>query len=241
MLPDHVHVEAPAYDAVAAIGIGGITIVVAIFMPLILARGDRARALRWFAAILGLMGLSALAAYTGVLTRFDVFPPPMLIMIVTILAGSLGLGLSPMGRDLAAHTPLLALVGLQSFRLPLELAMHRAAEQGIMPVQLSYSGYNYDIVTGIGAAAFCMAGLSGLPLRRGLVWAWNVWGIGCLAAIFVIALATSPMIRAFGDDTDQLNTWVLFMPYVWLPVVLVSTAIFSHVLITRRLLLDRHS
>jgi hypothetical protein len=47
--------------------------------------------------------------------------------------------------------PLLTLVGLQSFRLPLQLALHRAAEQGIIPVQLSYSGYNFDIVTGMGA------------------------------------------------------------------------------------------
>ena len=43
------------------------------------------------------------------------------------------------------------LVGVQGFRLPLELAMHRMYERGIMPVQMSYSGLNYDILTGIRA------------------------------------------------------------------------------------------
>ena len=43
---------------------------------------------------------------------------------------------------------LATLVGVQAFRLPLELLMHRAGGLGIMPPELSYGGYNYDIVTG---------------------------------------------------------------------------------------------
>ncbi|MDX1982954.1 MAG: hypothetical protein SFV51_21975 [Bryobacteraceae bacterium] len=35
--------------------------------------------------------------------------------------------------------------------LPLELVMHHAAAEGRMPVQMSYSGWNFDIVTGITA------------------------------------------------------------------------------------------
>ena len=32
-----------------------------------------------------------------------------------------------------------------------------------------------------------------------------------------------------------LNTWVLYFPYVWLPVVLVTAAIAGHVMVTRAL------
>ena len=43
------------------------------------------------------------------------------------------------------------------------------------------------------------------------------------------------MVRLFGDDPRHLNTWVLFFPYVWLPVVLVTVALAGHLTITRAL------
>jgi hypothetical protein len=75
--------------------------------------------------------------------------------------------------------PLAVLVGVQGFRLPLELLMHRAYAEGLMPVQMSYSGRNFDIVTG--TTAWCSPRRSGSrrSAARGLVLAWNVMGIGC--------------------------------------------------------------
>jgi hypothetical protein len=67
-----------------------------------------------------------------------------------------------------------------------------------------------------------------------LIWLWNIWGMLCLLAILVIAVATAPMMRAFGDEPARLKTWVLFFPYVWLLVVMI--ALTSHLLITRKLL-----
>lgn len=227
---------APPWDPVVALGIGGLAALVAIFAPLIVANGDGGRALRWFVGFLLLMGGSAAAASSGWLSRFDLQPPPMVIMIAAVLLGSLALGLSRIGARLAQTVPLLTLIGLQSFRLPLELAMHRAAERGIMPVELSYSGYNFDIITGAAAAALYIVGVLRRDLPRSWVWAWNVWGILCLVVIVVIAVSTSPMVRAFGDDPAHINTWVLFVPYVWLPVIMVSTAIVGHIVLTRHLL-----
>lgn len=236
MLPDHIIIEAPAFDAFTAIGITAITIFVAVFAPLVLTHGDRGRALRWFLVILAVMAVSGVAASAGWLSRFDRFPPPMAMMMVAVIAGGIGLGLSPFGKRLAVATPLVALIGLQGFRLPLELLMHRAAELGIMPKQLSYSGYNFDIFSGLGAIILYIAATMGMRLPRALLWAWNIWGMLCLGAIAIIAVTTSPMVRAFGDAPGQLNTWVLYMPYVWVPVVLVTAAIAGHVLISRKLL-----
>lgn len=67
-------------------------------------------------------------------------------------------------------------------------------------------------------------------------WIWNLWGIFCLTIIAVIAVTTSPMVRAFGDEPTSVNTWVLYMPYVWLPVILVTATIAGHVLVTCELL-----
>ncbi len=54
--------------------------------------------------------------------------------------------------------------------------------------------------------------------------------------ILLIAITTSPMVRLFGDDPSNVNTWVLHFPYVWLPSILVTIAISGHIFVTRKLL-----
>ena len=161
----------------------------------------------------------------------------MAVMIVSIFAVAFAVALSPFGRSVAANVPLVTLIGLQSFRLPLEIVMHRAAGLGIMPPELSYSGYNFDIVTGAAALVLWMLMRAGARVPLWVVWLWNAWGCGCLLVIAAIAVTTSPMLRLFGDDPRHVNTWVLFWPYVWLPVVLVTIAVATHVVLTRRLLM----
>lgn len=144
------------------------------------------------------------------------------------------LGLSSFGQTSAAEVPLASLVAFQSFRLPLELVMHRAGTLGIMPAELSYSGYNFDIMTGAIAVVLWAAMRAGLAVPRAALWLWNLWGCWCLAVIAFIAIATSPMAQLFGEGA-HLNTWVLFVPYVWLPVILVTLAVFGHIVLTRAL------
>ena len=225
----------PAFDALAANGVGGLAVATAAAFVLLFSRGRPARR-RSLAVIVAIaMAGSAAAAGSGLLARFDVLPPPMAVMIVSVFAMGLALGLSRAAADTAAAVPLAALVGLQAFRLPLELVMHRAATLGIMPMELSYSGYNFDIVTGLGAVLLSAAMSAGWRVPRSVIWAWNIWGFWCLAVITVIAVTTSPLVRLFGDDPRHVNTWVLYFPYVWLPVVLVTVAFAGHITVTRAL------
>ena len=99
--------------------------------------------------------LQALAAIeaperVAVLGRFDLTPPPFVVLLLVTLLVCVYFGLSRIGATLAA-VPLAWLVGLQAFRFPLELVMHRAAVEGVMPEQMSYTGWNFDILTGITA------------------------------------------------------------------------------------------
>jgi D-alanyl-D-alanine-carboxypeptidase/D-alanyl-D-alanine-endopeptidase len=167
------------------------------------------------------------------LLRFDTRPPTMMLVVPVLLVAAIGLGLSPLGRRLALGLPLWVLVGAQSFRLPLELLMHEAYEVGLMPKQMSYSGLNFDILTGASAvvvAALVFAGRAGVRLVR----AWNLLGILLLVNIVTIALLSTPTpLRVFR--TPPANTWITAAPYVWLPTVLVAFAILGHVVIYRRL------
>jgi hypothetical protein len=99
-----------------------------------------------------------------------------------------------------------------------------------MPEYMSYSGRNFDIVTGAGAflvAALILAGRGG----RRLAAAWNVLGLALLINVVTVAILGTPRFRYFGED--QLNVWVTHPPYVWLPAVMVLAALAGHLIIFR--------
>ena len=182
-------------------------------------------------AALAWAGLSLLAANSGLLARFDARPPPLLVLLALTLLGALILGRSRVGARLALGLPLWALVGFQAFRLPLELVLHRAATDGTMPVEMSFSGYNFDILSGVSALFVALS-----LVRRGgrrLALLWNILGLLLLANVVVIAIAATPVFHAFGPD--HLNTWVCQSPFVLLPSVLVMAALFGHVVVFRKL------
>jgi hypothetical protein len=190
------------------------------------------------AARIGL-GVVAWLAFSGTLAASGFFldwearPPRAPLLLLPTLLLPLTLGLSDVGRRLAEQTPTWALVGFQAFRLPLELVMHRAAQEGVMPVQMSFEGLNFDIVTGVAA----IVGALVLRLRpsRSVAIGFSVVGITLLLAIIGIAVASLPLFGVFGREPERLNTWVGHFPFVWLPAGLVSAATLGHVVLLRHL------
>jgi hypothetical protein len=178
------------------------------------------------------MAITWAAADSGLLRQWDRNPPPFMFLIVGILVVSAAIAYSTIGGHLARHVPLWALVAVQSFRLPLELAMHGLYERGVMPVQMSYSGRNFDIVTG--ATAVIVALLAGLG-HGGPRWVavWNVIGALLLVNVVTVAILSTPRLRLFGDD--HVVTFVTYPPFVWLPAVMVVAALAGHLVIFRAL------
>jgi hypothetical protein len=178
------------------------------------------------------MAITWLAAARGILRDWQATPPPFAILAAAIVTLACVIAFGPPGRRLALGVPLWALVAVQGFRLPLELAMHAMYERGVMPEQMSYSGWNFDIVTG---ATALVLGVAVWRHRAGrwLVAAWNVLGLVLLLNVVTIALVSTPRIQAFGPD--RVNVWVTYPPFVWLPAVMVLAALAGHLVIFRAL------
>jgi serine-type D-Ala-D-Ala carboxypeptidase/endopeptidase len=178
------------------------------------------------------LSATSLAAAFG-LIRFDTMPPTLGVVLVLVIALAFGLGISRVGARLAGGIPLALLVGVHAFRLPLELMMHRAYEYGLMPIQMSYSGLNFDILTGILAivvALLVAVGRAGIRIVR----TWNLLGVLLLLNIVVIAwLSTPTPMQLFRQQ--PANTWIARPPYIWLPTVMVAFAILGHIVVWRRL------
>lgn len=207
----------------SAIGIGSLAVLMAALVAY-------ASGWRTGTAIFGIMAFEYAIASQGVLGQWERLPPPLMVMMLVLIF--LTRMLSTSGR--LDHLPIAVIVLSQAFRLPLELFMHRAYTDGIMPKQMSFSGCNFDIATGATALI-----VGGLALRgaapRWLLISWNALGSLLLLIIVTVAIASTPMFEAFGTQPHQLNTFVANVPYVWLPGVLVPTALLGHLLLWRRL------
>ena len=93
-----------------------------------------------------------LGALTGLIAsgRMESLPLHGLpLFFAPILVIAIATALSPFGGRIATAVPLTALVGFQAFRLPLELVLHEWAAQGTIPETMTWTGQNWDIVSGV--------------------------------------------------------------------------------------------
>lgn len=153
----------------------------------------------------------------------------LLVSVAAMNAVSLGIGLSPVGRWLSGLS-LPALVAFQGFRLPLELVLHSWVAQGVIPATMTWSGRNWDIVSGLlalVAAPFC---------RRSRIVAWIANGVGLilLANVMRIAILSSPV--SFGWPVAPKLELIFHVPYALIIPVCIGGALIGHIALTRALL-----
>ena len=215
-----------------AVGMTALAVVVAALMVVLVSGAGRGVAIAAAIVIAVLMVAEYALASSGILREWTRRPPPFMPAVAVPILLALVVALSPLGRRIAAAASFALIIGIQGFRLPLELVMHDAATAGLMPVQMTYTGWNFDIATGTLAIAVAWVAARS-PRSRGIVFAWNLLGTLLLINIVTIAIVSLPMFAAFGPD--RVNTWVADPPYVFLPTVLVPAAVFGHALTWRKL------
>lgn len=170
--------------------------------------------------------------HTGLLGKFDKFPAPFMFFFAALMLMSFFLAYSKYGTAVIQKVTLANLVFFQSFRILAEIVLFLALKEGLAPVQMTFEGYNFDIVTGISALVL------GIYLRKRThkkltLW-FNLLGLVFLGIIAFIALTSMPSpMRLFMKDPS--NIWVTTSPYILLPGVLVVAAMTLHLLIFRKL------
>jgi hypothetical protein len=184
------------------------------------------------------LAVPAALARAGALDRYNPLPAPALVLVLALTIVTVATALSPFGRRLASSVGVAALIGFQSFRVAVEWLLHRLFAEGVIPVEMTYAGRNFDIVSGLTAAAIGTWLASGHRLPRGWLLAWNCVGLMLLVNIVTIAVLATPV--SFRQITaGPPNLLPSTFPYVWLPTVLVQAALLGHLLIFRALPLSR--
>ncbi|UYL10306.1 hypothetical protein B9G69_006900 [Bdellovibrio sp. SKB1291214] len=182
------------------------------------------------ASVLALLwlGLGTFLTYTKV---FQFYPYPIALAYFTlVLVVSFGVALSSYGNRLALGLSLSALVLFQGFRLPLEVILHRWAQQGTMPFTMTWTGYNFDVLAGI--LALVIAPIANR--HKGAVWFFNIVGIILAFNAVYVGVMSSPL--PFAWDIEPRLLLLYHIPYFLVMPVCVGGAIAGHVILTKALL-----
>jgi hypothetical protein len=216
------------------------------------ARGGDARAARRATlasagAIAAILIASAGLAESGVLRRLA-GSPALMVYVGGCNAIAIATAFSRLGRRLALELPVWAIVGFQAFRLPLELVLHEWYAQGAIPIQMTYSGHNFDIVTGALAVLLSplLAGLDRLSARsarsaekldkvaHAVLWFFTLAGTLLLLNVASIAIRSSPVpLRTYLNEPVLLLGY--HAPYTWIVPICVAGALLGHLVAFRRL------
>lgn len=217
-----------------------VTLVLALLLGIVIAGRRRGEApqqtRRWLLGTsLGValwLGITGVASASGIL-RTHALPPPVLLFVSSSLIVATSAAFSRLGTRLIDGVPIAALVGIQAFRLPLELVLHQWHAEGVLPIQMTYSGFNFDILTGTSALLLGVwLAVRKAPPARALVLAWNVFGTLLLLNVMTIAVLSSPLpIRMFTEGVPVLLAF--YFPYGWIVPFCVGGALFGHLIVFR--------
>lgn len=195
------------------------------------------------AAWLGLAGLLVWLAYAGALGYSGILqdpalrPPGIARMVGPILVSLLALmGIGKFGRLVAAHVPLAVLVGLQSFRVGVEVCLHLLWQAGLLPHAMTLQGGNIEIIVALTAPLAAWAATRGQRARQ-VVWAWNLVGLLSLANVVVRSVLTAP-----GPlnliHTEVPNLALAQFPFSFIPGLMAPLALVLHVLVFRAMRIE---
>jgi len=173
--------------------------------------------------------------YLGVIRRPDLRPPgivfiflPALLFVIVVLVRS------PAGGRIALAIPLWILLGMQCFRIGVELFLHQLWKDGLAPKMLTFLGANVDIYIGLTAPLIAWLSRNGNAGRR-LSLFWNVLGLLVLANVVIRAVLTTPgPLNLIHSEIP--NRAIGTFPFMFIPGFFVPLAVALHVLSIRALL-----
>ncbi|HYG19992.1 MAG TPA: hypothetical protein VD816_13735 [Ohtaekwangia sp.] len=185
------------------------------------------------AAIVLWMIFTGALSVSGTLQNFSTFPPRIfLVLIIPLVAIIWILSVKVTGTILDNLSPA-ALIGLQVFRVFVEILLWALFTTNLLPVQMTFEGRNFDILAGLSAPLIAWL-YAERRISRTVVIVWNFAGLALLINIVTIAILSMPTpIRLFMNE--PANTIVTRFPFVWLPALLVPLAYGLHLLSLKQL------
>jgi hypothetical protein len=173
-----------------------------------------------YAGLLGVGGVVR-GQWLGIPGVFVLLAPVFAFVAVVLVR-------SPVGRALALSIPLPLIIGLQTFRVGVELMIHKLWELGTVPMLLTLNGGNVEILVGVSAPAVAWISRKG-PAGRRLTLIWSAFGLLSLINVASRAVLTSPgLLQWIHSEVPNLAMGVF--PFTYIPGFMAPLAVMLHVL-----------
>jgi hypothetical protein len=153
--------------------------------------------------------------------------PTILMMVFTIS--------SKKGKLFIKQLKIKYLTLISIVRIPVEIVLFWLFVHKTIPVEMTFEGFNFDILAGISAVFIFYFGFIRNNLSSKTILIWNFISLGLLINIIILALLSAPTpFQKLGFS--QANVAILYFPFIWLPTVIVPIVLFSHIVSIRKLL-----
>ena len=179
--------------------------------------------------------LQAIISLTGFYTVTNGTPPRFALLTMPPVFFIIILFLTKVGRRAIDGFNAKTLTLLQIVRIPVEITLYWLCMRKAVPVIMTFEGRNFDILCGLTAPLIYYFGYVKNSLSRNVLIGWNAVCLLLLTNIVVTAVLSAPLpFQRFGFD--QPNIALFYFPFVWLPCFIAPVALFSHLVVLRKLI-----
>ncbi len=205
-----------------------LTVFIMLFLTFFLWRSQNVRTvigiLAWFLILL-------MVGQTGFFNDASL-PPRVPLLILPCIIGIVYWTKRDSFDRLNQKIPIPLAIGVQAFRVVVEILIHQTYLAGNLPQLVTYEGLNFDIIVGATAIPISLL-LYYKILPKSVVYLWNIIGIGILT--FTVFTFVSAFYFKELFSVPQFPMIVGNTPYIFLPGMMVPFAILMHVVSIRQL------
>ncbi|PHR17406.1 MAG: hypothetical protein COA38_20800 [Fluviicola sp.] len=178
--------------------------------------------------VFGWLAYLFIISLTGTLKDLNLPPKFPLLIFLPLLIGFLIFYRSSKNSSVIKATPKTWPVYFQSFRIVVELILLYTFYAGVIPESATFEGWNFDVLMGVSApfVAYLFVRQKG---SKGLLYLWNVIGIGMVLFVGYIIASSMYFPQTWGSEVPLVNMTFIEMPYLLLAGFLAPLAIFMHV------------
>jgi fatty acid desaturase len=166
---------------------------------------------------------------TGFYSNLSVSPRIPIFMITPLLFFTFIFLVKNRNNYIVDVIPIHIPIAYQSFRVVIEVLFYFTYIKGILPVQVTFEGINYDVLFGMSAILMGIYAYQKNASKKVLI-AWNIIGI-CVVVFAAFTFITSfyfPSI--WGESNSRISPDFVHFPFLLLPAFFMPSAIFMHVL-----------
>jgi hypothetical protein len=183
---------------------------------------------------LWLIYLSGLS-YFEVLVDFS-FPPKMPLLVVMPLMVLIIISLfRNVTSDFGVTTAVSWLIYIQSFRIIVELIIWGGYLEGIIPIDATFEGSNFDVVVGITAVPMAYYAKREKVSNTALI-IWNIAGLLILAYTVRMFITAGYFPEVLGESSAMIGPAFVKMPYLLIAGLFMPLAVLIHALSIKQLL-----